>query len=256
MSFTYFLYYFYIFVFGACIGSFLNVVSLRLPEGEDFIKGRSACPHCGKILRGRDMVPLLSYFFLKGRCGNCKQKISPRYPVVEAVAGALFLLCFWKYGPTIQAINACILASLLLLVFLIDMDTMTIPNGIVLCFLLPALLELWLLGFSGIGTRILGIFIISLPMLVFVKLLPGSFGGGDIKLMAVCGFLLGYQAALLASFIAIVSAGLVAAFLLLSKKVKKGDHIAFGPYLAVGIFIAKLFYHPLIGFYLSLLRVS
>jgi len=253
MTVAYFLYYFYIFFFGAAIGSFINVVSLRLPQEIGFVKGHSACPNCGNQLRKRDLIPIFSYLFLRGRCHHCKSKISLRYPLVEIINGTLFLICFWWYGASLFALNSCILASLLLCVFLIDMDTMTIPNGLILCFFLPCALDLWLTGCGGMIPRLVGVFVISLPMFLLTLLVPDSFGGGDIKLMAICGFLLGYKATLLAAFIAIVVAGIAAAFLLLSKRVQKGEHIAFGPFLALGIFIAKLFYYPIFGFYLNLL---
>lgn len=253
MTLSYFMYCFFVFILGAVIGSFINVVSLRLPQKIGFVSGRSVCPHCGKTLRPLDLVPIFSYLFLRGRCHHCKAKISPRYPLVEIAGGLLFLLCFWWYGLSLQAFNGCILAALLLCVFLIDMDTMTIPNGLVLCFLFPCALDLWLTGGDGLLTRAIGIFIISLPMYLLTLLIPNCFGGGDIKLMAVCGFLLGYKASLLAAFIAIIAAGIIATCLLLGKKVQRGGHIAFGPFLTIGIFVSKLFYYPIFGFYLNLL---
>lgn len=253
MTVSYCLYYFFVFILGASIGSFINVVALRLPQKTGFVNERSACPQCGRTLRSWDLVPLFSYLFLRGRCHNCKARISPRYPLVEIAGGLLFLICFWWYGISLYAINGCILASLLLCVFLIDMDTLTIPNGLILCFLFPCALDLWLTGCDGLLTRTIGIFIISLPMYLLTLLIPNCFGGGDIKLMAVCGFLLGYKASLLAAFIAIVAAGIIATFLLISKKVQRGGHIAFGPFLTIGIFAAKLFYYPMIGLYLNLM---
>jgi leader peptidase (prepilin peptidase)/N-methyltransferase len=253
MAISFFLYYFYIFFLGACIGSFINVVALRIPQKTGFVNERSLCPNCGKTLRYIDLIPVFSYIILKGRCHNCKSHISLRYPFVEIISGALYVLCFWWYGFSFFAVNSCILVSLLLCVFLIDMDTMTIPNGLILCFLIPCAIDLWLTGFDGMATRMIGFFIISVPMYLLTLLIPDSFGGGDIKLMAVCGFLLGYKAGLLAAFIAIIIAGIFATFLLIRKKVKKGQHIAFGPFLTIGIFVSKLFYYPIFGFYLKLL---
>lgn len=249
----YILLYTYIFLFGCCIGSFLNVVALRCSSGESFIRGRSHCPQCGETLHVGDLVPVFSYLFLRGRCRYCHTKISPRYPLTEAVGGILFLICFLWFGFTWKAVNACLLAALLLCVFLVDMDTMTIPNPLVLCFVVPACIDFWLAGFSGIWGRLLGMVVISVPLLLLALLIPGCFGGGDIKLTVVCGFLLGWGPMLLAAFAAVVSCGIISAVRLALKKVKKGDHVAFGPYLAVGILTAYLFYTPVMTMYMSLL---
>lgn len=130
---------------------------------------------------------------------------------------------------------------------------MIIPNGLVLAFLAPIAFDLFLTGFSGIIGRVIGFFAVSLPMLLLTCLIPDAFGGGDIKLIAVCGFLLGWKAILLAAFFAVVGCGLVSMVRLALKKVNKGDHIAFGPYLAAGILAARLFYTPIMNAYLSLL---
>lgn len=244
----------YVFVLGCCIGSFVNVAALRLPEGKSFVKGRSECPLCGAQLHACELIPLFSYLFLRGKCRSCKGQISPRYPVVEAACGFLFLLCFWWYGFSYEALLGCLIVSLLLCVFLVDAGTMTIPNGLVLAFFAPCALDLLLTGLDGIWWRVLGFFVVSVPMLLLSKFIPGSFGGGDIKLIAVCGFLLGTGPVLFAAFLAIVSCGFAAIGLLVSKRVKKGTHIAFGPYLAAGILLARLFYEPVINTYLSWLQ--
>ena len=244
----------YFFIFGSCIASFINVVALRAPEGKSFNIGRPACPDSGVQLRAYDLIPIFSYLILGGKCRSCKQKISVRYPLTELAGGLLFVLAFWRYGLSYEALNACLLISLLLCVFLIDLSTMTIPNGLVLAFAAPCLFDLFLTGMEGIWSRVIGFFIISVPMLLLWYFIPGCFGGGDIKLIAVCGFLLGFEAALMAAFFGIVSCGLAAGFLLVTHRAKKGAHIAFGPYLAAGILAARFFYEPVIGFYLSLLR--
>ncbi len=256
MGWTYFLLYCYVFLFGCCVGSFVNVVALRSAEGVSFVKGRSLCPDCGATLRARDLVPLFSFLFLRGRCHFCHRQISFRYPLVEASCGVLFVFCFWQLGFHVLAANACLLAALLLCVFLLDMDTQMIPNPLVFTFLVPCLVELLLTHLTGmgigIGERIGGFFIVSVPLLLLSYFIRDCFGGGDIKLVAVCGFLLGFRAILLAAFLAVVSCGIVSAIRLACKKVKKGDRIAFGPYLAVGIFVAKLFYSSILSAYLSL----
>ena len=243
------------FVLGAGIGSFLNVVAQRSLTGESFVRGRSHCPRCGATLGPLELVPVLSWLLLRGRCRHCAAPISPRYPFTEGICGGLFLLCFWWYGLSFRLLIAWILAALLFCISLMDLDAMTIPNGLVLALLVPIALELWRTGFSGLGERLLGFGIISLPMLGLTLLIPDCFGGGDIKLMALCGFFLGWKAALLAAFLGIVSCGAVAGTLLLSKKVGRTDHIAFGPYLAAGVFCAHLFSQPILLWYFRLIGV-
>lgn len=255
MGWFYTVFYIYIFIFGSCIGSFLNVVAERTAEGKSFIKGRSQCPICGNTLTALDLIPVFSYLFLRGRCRHCKEKISPRYLITELVCGGAFVFCFWWYGFGLEAVTVCILAALLLCVFLIDMQTMTIPNILILFFLAPAILEVCRTGSTGIWDRAIGFFVISVPLLILTLIIPGCFGGGDIKLVAVCGFILGYQAMLFAAFLSIVSCGIVSVILLAKKKIKKSDHIAFGPYLSCGILLAKFFAAPVIAAYLSLLNV-
>lgn len=244
---------FYAFFIGACIGSFLNVVAERTAAGESFVKGRSHCPHCGAVLGPTQLIPIVSYVFLRGKCRNCKTKISMRYPLTEAACGVLFTLCFWRFGFHVATLTAMLLTSLLFLVFLIDLDTLTIPNGLVLLLLLPLGLELWQTGFSDLLGRLIGAAAISVPMLIFMFIIPDCFGGGDVKLMAVCGFLLSWQGILLAFFVGVVSCGAVSAIRLAAKKVGRGDHVAFGPYLSAGIFISYLYGPSLIGWYLHLM---
>ena len=247
--------YLYLFLFGSCIGSFVNVAALRTAEGKSFVKGRSQCPHCGQTLRAYELIPVFSYIFLRGRCGHCKAKISPRYFFVEVASGLVFVFCFWWYGPGWEAAGTCLLGALLLCVFLVDMQAKIIPNGLIICFIAPAIIELVRTGGADIWGRVIGFFVVSAPLFLLTLLIPDCFGGGDIKLTAVCGFILGFRAMLLAAFLAIVSCGLIAGVRLVLKKVKKSDHIAFGPYLACSILFAKWFYAPIMAAYLSCMQL-
>ena len=248
----YCLLYGYIFLIGCCIGSFLNVAALRSASGASFIKGRSHCPHCGETLRWKDLIPVFSYLFLRGRCRYCRTHIPARYLFTEGACGLLFVLCFVWFGFSLKALNACLLAALLFAVFLIDMQSMVIPNPLVLFLIAPGIFDLCLTGFNGFWGRVIGIFVVSIPMLLLSLAIPGCFGGGDIKLIAVAGFLLGWKLTLLAFFISVLIGGSYAVYLLLSRKTQKGAHIAFGPYLCAGIMISLLYGETLIQRYLSL----
>lgn len=249
---TLFLLYLFVFVFGCCIGSFLNVLVYRVPNHISFVKGRSFCPNCHAPIKNRDLIPILSFLFLRGKCRGCGQRISPRYPLVEAFAGLLAALCFWRFDFTIQALVAFAFCAILLTVALIDHDTMTIPNGLIIALMVPALCCVFLFPSVGLLARVIGFFAVSLPMLLLNLLIPDCFGGGDIKLMAVCGFALGWQNTLVAAFLAVLLCGVVSVYLLAIKRVGKGCHIAFGPYLTVGLATAFLYGEPLLRAYLSI----
>lgn len=244
--------YVYVFVIATVIGSFLNVVIWRLPQDVSFVKGRSYCPHCHTTLKPYDMIPICSWILLKGKCRFCKQPISIRYPLIELVSGLLAILCFHHYMFTWDTILVFGILLILLAITMIDFATMTIPNGLIISLVFPIIIVYMLHPEITFLERILGFFIISLPMYGLTVLIPDCFGGGDIKLIAVCGFLLGWKMTLLAMFLAILTGGIYACYLVISKKAKKGAHMAFGPYICLGVSIA-LFYGPeIVNAYLSL----
>lgn len=267
----YFTYFLFVFIFGICIGSFLNVIIYRVPNKLDFVHGRSFCPKCGHMLAVRDLVPLFSFIVLGGHCRYCREKISFRYPMIEALCGCLFLWCVWELGFTLSALAACILAAVLLALAMIDWDTMTIPDGLIIALLIPCVLSLFTAG-TDIWSRLIGFFVVSVPLLALALLIPGSFGFGDVELMAVCGFFLGWQNVLLALFIGIVLGGVAGVFIMArhsksrpenspqdnkqtpqEKEEEKHPHMPFGPYLAIGVFIAMLYGDKIIRWYLSFL---
>lgn len=247
--------YAFAFLFGICIGSFLNVVIYRVPNGLSIAKGRSFCPQCRGSVRGIDLVPVLGFLLLRGRCRHCGARISPRYPLVELLTGALAVLACWWYGFTWAAMVAFTVLAILLAVAFIDADTMTIPNGLVLALLIPAVCAPFAFPETGWLSRGIGVVAVSLPLLLLSLVIPGSFGGGDIKLTAVCGFLLGWENMLLAAFLAILPAGAYAIFLLATKRRERRAHMAFGPFLAGGIAVAFLWGNSMISAYLSLFHL-
>lgn len=249
---AYFIIYLIIFIYGASIGSFLNVLIYRIPLGISISKGRSYCPNCKTKIKNYDLIPILSYIILKGKCRNCGNRISLRYPMVELFTGIIALLSFCKLGLTFEAMTIFLIASILITIALIDIDTMTIPDRLTVSIIPLAIILSFFQNDVTIFERIIGFFIISLPMIALNKFIEDSFGGGDIKLIAVCGLMLGWKNILLASFIAILISGIYASYLLISKKSKKGTHIAFGPYLCIGIYTSLLYGDELISWYLSL----
>ena len=237
-------------VFGACIGSFINVVAARLPKGDFLSKARSYCPGCGQTIRWFDLFPIVSYIALSGRCRDCKAAIPPRYPIVEATGMFLALLCFFVYGPDVRALLAFSVTMVLLAISLIDLDTVEIPDSLIIALVPLAAIAAFLWQDVAVTERIVGFFVISLPMLLISMAVSGAFGGGDIKLIAVCGFMLGAKNVLLAFFIALLLGGGYAMFLIGGGRRKRGEHMVFGPALCVGAAVALFFGNTIIDFYI------
>ena len=243
-------------VFGLVVGSFLNVCIYRIPRNISVNgnHGRSMCAHCGKTLKGYDLVPLFSYLILGGKCRFCKKHISFRYPLVESTNALLWGLCVWFYGATAEAAIYAIFCSVLLVLSMIDWDTQEIPYRLQGVILGLGVISLFLPGFSGIKERLIGMVVVSVPM-VIITLISGGFGGGDIQLMAVSGFLLGYQNNLLAMIVGTILAAIVGVFV--ARRRKKDEEkmkIPFGPFLSIGLICALFWgqeiYRWYFGFFL------
>jgi leader peptidase (prepilin peptidase) / N-methyltransferase len=227
-------------LFGLLIGSFLNVVAWRLPRGESLVKPRSKCPGCATQLKAYDNIPVFSWLALRGRCRGCGEKISARYPVVEAVTAALYVLVVaLKWGDVLQMTLGLVLVTFLVPIAVIDIDLKIIPNKLtgpaaVLAVALGAVLEpSYLPEQLAAGAGALIFFL--LPTLIHQK----GMGMGDVKLVAVLGLYLG-RAVAPAIFIALILGVVVGAAVIAMKGVSDGRRtkIPFGPFLAVGALVA------------------
>lgn len=258
-----------VFIFGTSIFSFLNVLIYRIPQKKSWIKERSFCTKCGHKLRWYDLFPVLSYLFLGGRCRYCKEKISPSYMIVELIGGISGLLIFYRFFPVehffgclnihgemrndlLRTIFVFVLFSLITVVAFIDMNTMEINNGASIIATIMGIISLFLFKDITVKEHIIGFFAVSMPLLILTLIIPGAFGGGDIKFMFGIGGILGWKNALLALFIGIISGGIWGIILLITKKKGRKDHFAFGPFLCIGIGIAVLYGENIINWYLSM----
>ena len=239
---------------GACLASFINAYALRKALGVSNISGRSKCPACDKTLVWHELIPIISWLILLGKCRGCKKPISPRYVLTEIVCAAASALVFIRYRIDLMTPLALGVIVILLALTLIDMSTMEIPNGLIIALIPFAVAAIWIRPEATLLDTLLdrgiGLAAVSVPMLILAFLI-GGFGGGDVKLMAVCGFLLGWQGIVLAFFIGVVTGGLTAIIKLILKKVKRKEHIAFGPHLCLGIAAAMLYGDQIISFYLG-----
>lgn len=247
------------FLFGACIFSFFVVVADRLPRGESVVSGRSHCTTCGKELGGWELIPFFSFLALKGRCKGCGAKIPRSAFLGETAGGVAFIVCgiYFGFGSlgilSLKGLVSFFYLGILLIVALIDWDTQIIYDRFHLLILLLAILNIWLSPEHGIVDRLIGAVIISVPMLVLALLIPGAFGGGDIKLMAVSGLFLGTAPIVCGMFFGLLGGGLYGIWMLKSKKLERKDHFAFGPFLAAGLAVAMFWGDAVVRWYLQFL---
>ncbi len=243
--------YIIIFLFGIVIGSFLNVCILRMPEHKTVVTERSHCMRCGYQLSWYDMVPVFSWLFLRGRCRKCKEPISPQYPIIEAANGLLYIIVFAVQGFTVSGILYCLLSSALLVLSVIDWRTYEIPIAINVFILALGVLRV-VTDYTNWLSYLAGLLCVSMLLLLIFWISGGrAIGGGDIKLMAAAGLLLGAKKILLGFLLGCVVGSVIH---LLRMKIKNADRVlAMGPYLSVGIFIAALFGDAMIGWYLGML---
>lgn len=238
------------FVVGSILGSFYNVVIYRIPRKESIVYGSSHCPHCNVIIKPYDLIPVLSYFILKGKCRNCKQSYSYRYPLIEFITGLVFAITYHTFGLTLLTLIGISMASILIIITMIDIDTMEIYDRFQIILFVLAILFIPNSGLP-LGDHLIGFFIISVPFFI-IALITNGMGGGDIKLIAIGGLLLGWRATLVAFFIASVTGGIVAILLVLLKQQDRKSLIAFGPYLCLGMYIAFLYGNSIFNWYLGL----
>lgn len=238
-----------VFILGASIGSFLNVVVYRLPAGLSLVHPPSRCPKCLHRLSKRENIPVLGWLLLKGRCRHCKNPISARYPLVEGVAGVLFVFTFWAFGWSWQTIGYWVFLSWLLALSLIDLDTMTLPNPLTQSGLVIGLVFQAILGFvmtatlSGALTQLLhgilgavvGLLLLDLITFAGSMLLgQAAMGAGDAKLAAMMGAWLGWKYLLLAGFLACGIGAFIGGGAIALGFLDRRQPMPFGPFLALG----------------------
>lgn len=245
-----------LFILGLIFGSFLNVCIARIPDRESIVYGGSRCPSCRTRLRAYDLIPVLSYILLKGRCRYCHIPISWRYPLVELLTGLLFCLTYFMIGFQPLLFKYLVLFSLLVVILFIDIDRQIIPNPLVLMIFVWALGWQTLLPEFSWREALLGFLLGGGLLLAIALISKGAMGGGDIKLMFAAGMALGGAATVLALFLAFLSGALVGGLLMVTGRKQRKEPIPFGPFLALGIWVASLWGEELIELYLKLSGLS
>jgi leader peptidase (prepilin peptidase)/N-methyltransferase len=245
-------------VLGAVLGSFLNCAAWRTVRKESFVSGRSRCPACGHELGAFDLIPVLSWLLLRGRCRYCGGGISARYPLSELCFAIISALCVWRFGLTLLTVRNWIFLGCLFFLSLTDMEDQTIPDGSLIA---AALAWAAYLPFGGGGVKgallsllagiTFGGALLAISLVMDRALGRESLGGGDIKLMAVSGLYLGFVGTLLALTAACVI-GLAAVFAVHGAR-PGGKSIAFGPAIALADAAMLLFGQGLVQWYTGLL---
>ena len=233
-------YYISFFILGCVFGSFYNVLGLRVPNNESIVFPNSHCPKCGNELKWYELIPILSFFLLKGKCSNCKQKISLLYPLNELFCGLLFMISYYSFGFSLELVIALTLSSLLILVIASDLTYMIIPDSFTfVSIIIIVIVNLVNIGVMetlvrigyGVLSFVIMFIIMKMGNLIFKK---ESMGGADIKLMFLVGMVIDPILALLVIVIASVIALPVSLFVYF----KNNEHmIPFGPFIMLGLLI-------------------
>lgn len=275
--------YFFVFLFGAAVGSFLNVVIHRVPNEESIVFPNSACPNCKVSIKPYDNIPILSWLILRGKCRNCKNPISARYPAVELLTALIFVLTYWQIGFTVFLPVCLIFVAAIVALIFIDAEHMILPNVITYPLLVFALLIravypiffgkaffadfdvfplIFLQGYPGWMVSLTGAILGGLVgggSLWLVgeiwKRLRGvdAMGLGDVKMMFAVGALLGWRLTLLSIFLGAFSGAIIGVFLISRQKDKDlQTQIPFGIFLGIGSIVALLFGEQIVRWYLSM----
>lgn len=242
-----------LFLFGLMFGSFYNVVGLRVPEGASIVTPPSHCPVCEKRLTSRELIPVLSYVMQRGCCRNCGSPISSVYPLMELVTGFLFVLSYLVFGLTPELLVSLAFVSLLVIIVVSDLAYMLIPDKVLL-FFIPAFILLRIIVPATPWWDPVAGALVGFSLLFAIALLSGGqMGGGDIKLFGVIGIILGWQGVLVTFFLSSLYGALLSVGGLLLGKLKRKQHIPFGPFIALGAISAYFYGDRLLAWYMSFL---
>ncbi len=254
--------YFFVFIVGLCVGSFLNVVIDRIPHHRSIVKGRSECDFCHHTLAWYDLIPVFSFVFLRGACRYCKHTLSLQYPIVEILTGVLFLVSYVLLlgSPGVFALGKSFLLLSLFATFF-ALSVMDIKYGILsdTLILFSVGLTVGLLLFSPalfFAHLLVGFVCLGVLLLLFLVTKGRGIGLGDVKLSFVMGLLLGFPSIVVAFYIAFLTGACIAIILIVAKKKKLvGGTIAFGPFLLLGTYISWYFGSSVWMFFLHILGI-
>jgi leader peptidase (prepilin peptidase)/N-methyltransferase len=244
----------FVFALGAIIGSFLNVCIVRLPDSRSIVLPASHCPKCQSFLAWYDNVPILSYLVLAGRCRTCRVRISPVYPAVEVLTGALAVALFLRLGPTLAFAGYFAFAAALVVITFIDLDHQIIPDvislpGIVVGLAFSLVSPLVTPLDAGLGVLAGGGVLLAVAWLYKTFRGQEGMGGGDIKLLAMIGAFLGWQSIFVTLFVGSVIGSIIGVVVMLYEGADSKLAIPFGPFLAGGALVYLFWGDRILAYY-------
>ncbi len=263
--------YTFVFLVGLALGSFLNVVIYRIPAGEGIVIKPSHCMKCGKRIKFYDLIPVLSYIILRGKCRHCGDKFSIQYPLVELLTGLLLVGIYHWFGwaAPVHTLAIMVLTAMFIAVFFIDLKHYIIPNEIIVFGLVSGLIFAGLKGINfanpviydwnflkdaGLGF-VVGLLTFLLIVVVGEWLMKAeAMGMGDVKLMGVVGLFLGLKLTVLSMMLAFIVGSVVSIFLLATRIKGRKDQIPFGPFIVMGSMAAAFWGNDILSWYFSLGR--
>ena len=245
-----------IIVVGLVIGSFLNVCIYRLQKHVSISKPRSHCPNCKHQLKYWENIPVLSYLLLRGKCSNCKIKISLRYPLVEILTALTFVVIYYYFDISIETFLLMMFFSIVIILTFIDIDVQLLPNNLLIVSIFPIIAFILINQTNSYLNHISGAVLLALLFLLIGyigKLVykVDSMGMGDVKYAAVIGLLLGWEIGILALVIAFFSAAVIIVIIAMYKKLSRKQRMPFGPFLSIGCFIAFFWGTDILNWYLG-----
>jgi leader peptidase (prepilin peptidase)/N-methyltransferase len=245
-------------LFGAVIGSFLNVCIYRLPRGRSVVSPGSACGACGHALSWFENIPILSYWVLRGRCRMCHAHISIRYLIVEIITAAMFGIAWWYYGPSAMLASRLILGCLLIVLFAIDLEHHLLPNVLTL----PGIVVGWALSFAiepGWVDSLVGIAVGGGVLWVIAETYyrirgEEGLGMGDVKMLAMIGAFIGWKLTIVTLMMASFSGSILGLFLIATRRGGMKYALPFGTFLAMGAALAATIGPGILDWYLAMYR--
>lgn len=246
-------------IFGAIVGSFLNVCIFRLPKEESIVWPGSHCPHCNNPIKFYDNIPLVSYILLKGKCRHCHSPISFQYPLIEAITAFTSLILFMKFGPSLSYLFYFLFVAALIVITVIDLYHQIIPDVISLPGIGVGLLASLMVPQITFFNSLLGILLGGGSLFLVATLYQWLFkregmGGGDVKLLAMIGAFMGWKAVILTIFLSSLIGSITGIIIMLMKGKDFKYAIPFGPFLSLGAVIALFYGSSLMDWYLRLNR--
>lgn len=246
------MYYIFILLLGLVIGSFLNVCIFRIPREESISFPPSHCTNCDNKIKAYDLVPVISFLLLRGKCRHCGERISMKYPLIELITSVLFLALYIKFGLSFDLLKFIILICFIIIIGIIDFETTdvylktTLP-GIIIGILFIAIgyfngQEVWTYIFGGL---------LGGGVITAIVLLTNGMGWGDVEICLLAGVFLGFNLTIVMLFLSFVTGGILGILLIITKKRSRKDYIPFGPFISVGVIITVFLGQQLINLYMA-----